>query len=190
MKDSSVAARYAKALFLVTERQAPRLGVPFLELLDRTLEELRGLAAIVRHGTRVGDFLAHPQVRPADKQKVLRDGLSGRALPMVAVFADLLLRKKRLAAADDIAREFQALVERARGVQRATVVSAVPLTDGERARLQSQLERATGKTIVLAAAVDPALVGGAYVRIGDRVMDRSVRSLLQAISDQLYEASV
>ena len=70
------------------------------------------------------------------------------------------------------------------------MVSAVPLTDEERARLHAQLERVTARKIVLEARVDPAILGGAYVRIGDRVVDRSVRTLLEAVAHQLYEVSV
>lgn len=190
MKDTSVAGRYAMALFLLTEKQQARLGAPFLELLQRSLDELHGLGTLLRPGTSLGDFLANPQVRPLDKRAVLEKGLKGRTLPSVQVFADLLLRKKRLALVDHVAREFQILVERAQGLQRATVVSAVPLTEPERSRLHAELQASTGKQIVLDAQVEPELLGGAYVRIGDRVIDRSVRTLLQSISDQLYETSV
>lgn len=189
-KNATVSGRYARALFILTEKLSAREGGALIDRLDRTLADLKGLDEVVRPGTRAGDFLAHPQVRPADKRTVLETALKGRALPSVAVFADLLLRKKRLNLAGEIAHEFQGLVERAKGLQRAQVVSATPLTPTETSRLHETLERVTGKKIVLAADVDPTLLGGAYVRIGDRVIDRSVKTLLEAISNQLYEASV
>jgi F-type H+-transporting ATPase subunit delta len=190
MKETTVSGRYARALFLLTEKQQAKLGAPFLELLQRSLDELRGLAGIAGPGTRLGDFLSNPQVRITDKRALLAKGLEGRTLPSVRVFADLLLRKKRLVLVGEIAREFQVLVERAQGLQRATVVSATPLTDAERKTLHERLQKSTGKKIVLDAAVDRELIGGAYVRIGDRVVDRSVRTLLQSIGEQLYETSV
>jgi F-type H+-transporting ATPase subunit delta len=134
--------------------------------------------------------LAHPKVSPQDKRRILGLALEGRAIQSVVVFADLLLRKKRLVLAADIAREFKALVDEAKGVQMATVVSAVALNDAERTRLLAELQTQTGKTIVLAEEVDPSLIGGAFVRIGDRVIDRSVKTLLEAVSHQLYEVSV
>ena len=82
------------------------------------------------------------------------------------------------------------MVFKAKGLQRAQVVSAVPLTPAELDRLRGELERSTGKKITITTQVDPALVGGAYVRIGDRVVDRSVTTLLQAIANKLYEVSV
>ena len=190
MRDTRISTRYAKALELLVDKRAARENAPRIGLLERTLEDLAGFAEVVRPGTRVGDFLRHPKVRPDDKRTVLRKALTGRAVPDVVVFADLLLRKKRLVLATAIAREFETLVERARGVQRAEVVSAVPLVPAELERLHRELERTTDKKIKLAARVDPALVGGAYVRIGDRIVDRSVKTLLETIANRLYEVSV
>ena len=190
IKDASVAARYARALQILTEKQAAKAGRALIPQLEQTLVELQGLAQVLAHGTRLGKFVLDPQISPADRRRVLEQGLSGRVLPSVRVFADLLLRKKRLVLLGAIAHEFQVIVERAKGLERATVVSAVRLTDGERDRLHRELERFTAKKIVLESLVDASLVGGAYVRIGDRVIDRSVRSLLGSLAQQLYEVSV
>lgn len=190
MSEAHVSSRYAMALYLLTEKRSARDGQPLVDALARTLGDLRGVAELVRPGSRLGGFLANPQVKPADKRRVLESGLGGRALRSVAVFADLLLRKKRLRFVDEITKEFQELVEQAQGLRRAKVVSAVPLLRDEVARLHGELERTTGKKIVLTESVDPALVGGAYVRIGDRVIDRSVKTLLETISHQLYDVSV
>ena len=190
IQDASVAGRYARALLILTDKQAAKAGQDRLALLDRTLAELQGLATLVRAGTRAGAYLLNPQVSPADRRKLLEHGLQGKVLPSVRVFADLLLRKKRLSMIDAITHEFQAIVERAKGLARATLVSAVPLNDAERKRLHVELERVTGKKIVLVTQVDASLVGGAYVRIGDRVIDRSVKNLLESLANQLYEVSV
>jgi F-type H+-transporting ATPase subunit delta len=190
IKDASVAGRYARALQILTEKQAAKAGRAHIPILEQTLEELQGLAKLLAHGTRLGTFVQDPQISPADRRRVLEQGLEQRVLPSVRVFADLLLRKKRIVLLAAIAHEFQVIVERAKGLERATVVSAVRLTDGERDRLHRELERFTAKKIVLESLVDASLVGGAYVRIGDRVIDRSVRSLLGSLAQQLYEVSV
>ena len=70
------------------------------------------------------------------------------------------------------------------------MVSAVALDTGELQRLHADLERRTNSKIKLSAEVDPSLVGGALVRIGDRVIDRSVRTLLEQLGRQLAEVSV
>lgn len=189
-QDASVAGRYARALLLLTQRQAAKSGEPLLPVLERTLGELESLAQLTAPGSRLGSFLVDPQISPADRRRVLEQGLKGRAMPSIRVFGDLLLRKKRIGIVRSIAREFKTIVERAKGLARAIVVSAVPLLPAEVARLQAELERTTGKKIVLETQVDPSLLGGAYVRIGDRVVDRSVKTLLETIANQLYEVNV
>lgn len=188
--DASVSGRYARALFLLVEKQSAKAGVPVLTALEQTLAELQGLVTLVAPGTRAGKFLVDPQVSPVERRRVLGEALQGKVLPSVRVFADLLLRKKRMGLVQPICHEFQVIVERVKGLDRAVVVSAIALEKSEYDRLHRELEKVTGKKIVLESRVDPAIVGGAYVRIGDRVIDRSVKSLLASLANQLYEVSV
>lgn len=179
MKDTAVAGRYAHALFLVTERR---------QETDRALVDLRALGELAKPDTRTGRALASHQVPLTDKRTVLRRVLEGKSLTSVAMFADLLLRKHRFVDLPAIAEYFEALVERKHGVQRATVASAVPLTDAERTRLHRELERKTGTTVTLTLVIDPTLLGGVQVRLGDRLVDRSVKSMLESIEHQLLHA--
>jgi len=181
IKDVTVAARYARALFILTEKRGET---------ERALEDLKGMWQVVGPATRVGVLLATPQVLLTDKRKVLLQGLEGRVTHAVVLFLDLLLRKKRLHELEPIVTEFEAIVERKQGVLRAQVVSAVPLTTPEMERLHAELERSTKSKIRLAADIDPSLLGGALVRIGDHVIDRSVRTLLEQIERQLSEVTV
>ena len=181
MRDLSVAGRYAQALFLVTERRKES---------QAALEDLKGVRSVVPPGSPAAAFLAAPQIRLADKRKLLTTALEGRVTRAVAAFVDLLLRKNRLVALEAITADFEALVERSRGIRRAHVVSAVSLGESERKRLLGALERYTKSHIKLTAEVDASVLGGALVRIGDRVVDRTVRTLLEAIGAQLREVSV
>jgi len=179
--DDLVAERYARALFLVAERRG--------EIFE-ALEDLERLLALMRADPRLEAYLRSPLVPLARKRALLRSALASRVLAPVASFVDLMLRKKRLdlfAAAVD---EYQRQVRRWQGLQEAEAVSAVPLTADETKRLHARLERATGLTLEMRTRVDPGLVGGLYVRIGDRVMDRSVRGLLQSLQDRLLAVSL
>jgi F-type H+-transporting ATPase subunit delta len=181
VKDVSVAGRYARALFLLSERRQETVPA---------LADLKGVRDLLAPGTALAGFLASPQVRMPDKRKLLASGFEGRTSRSVSAFADLLLRKKRLDQLPAITDQYEALVEKAQGIRRAHVVSAVPLPPAERERLHATLERTTGSKIRITTEVDAALLGGALVRIGDRVVDRSVRTLLDSIAAQLHEASV
>ena len=181
MKDSNVAGRYARALFIVTEKRGET---------TRALEDLKRLWEMFRPGTRVGALLATPMVLLSDKRKVVKQALEGKAVASVVLFVDLLLRKTRLQQFETVVTQFEALVEKQQGIQRAYVTSAIALTPEELQRLHAELERTQGSKINLAADIDPRLLGGALVRIGDRVIDRSVKGLLEAIEHQLMEVSV
>lgn len=181
MKDVTVSGRYARALFILTEKRRETAVA---------LEDLKGVRDLLSPGSPAASFLASPQVRLPDKRKMMGGALEGRATRAVAAFTDLLLRKKRLTLLPDITREYEALVELMQGIRRAHVVSAVALREAERARLHAVLEAYTKSEVRLTAEVDPAVLGGALVRIGDRVVDRTVRTLLEAIGHQLREASV
>ncbi|MEO5616272.1 MAG: ATP synthase F1 subunit delta [Candidatus Eisenbacteria bacterium] len=181
IKDTSVAARYARALFMITEKRGETA---------QALGDLQGLWGVLEPDTPAGRLLATPMVRLTDKRATVLKVLEGRTVRSVAVFVDLLLRKKRLVQLPAIVTEFEALVERQQGIQRAQVVSAVPLHEDEQRRLHAEIEKLTGKKIRLTADVDARLLGGALVRIGDRVIDRSVRTLLEATEQRLLETSV
>ena len=181
MKDTTVAARYARALFIISERRKETAA---------SLADLQAVGGMLAPGSRAARLFASPEVRLPDKRELLRGMLERRAARTVVVFIDLLLRKKRLDDLAVIVSEFEALVERAQGIQRAHLVSAAPFRKAELERLQAELEAATQSTIRLTTEVDPQLIGGALVRIGDRVIDRSVRTLLGAVAAQLHETVV
>jgi F-type H+-transporting ATPase subunit delta len=181
LRDTTVAARYARALFLVTEKRSETA---------RALEDLIGLKGLLEPQARLARFLANPATRLADKREMVQRAFRDKVLPTVAVFVDLLLRKRRLGEFLMVVDEFEALVEKALGVTRVHLVSAVPLDEQESQRLHQVLEGYTRKHVKLTREVDPEILGGALVRIGDRVLDRSVKTLLETIEAHLYEVSV
>jgi len=181
VKDLVVAGRYARALFIVTEKRGETA---------RALADLKGIVEVLAPDRGVASHLYSPHLRLSDKREALKKALDGRVVRVVQVFADLLLRKRRLPELADIAIAFEALVEKAQGIRRAHVVSAVPMADAEVERLKKALEHNTAGEIRITREVDPELLGGALVRIGDRVIDRSARTLLEAIHKQLSEVSV
>jgi F-type H+-transporting ATPase subunit delta len=181
VRDTTLGARYAKGLFLTTEKRGE--SVP-------AFEDLRVVASLLAPGSRMGRFFATPEIGLEVKRDAIRKALTGKTLPIVVVFMDLLLRKKRLHELPQIVIELEGLIEKSQGVKRAHLVSAVPLTAAETDRLHRELEELTGGKIKLTSEVDAEVLGGALVRIGDRVIDRTVRTLLDAMGQQLSEANV
>jgi len=181
MRNVIVQSRYARALFMTTE---PRNETA------QALLDLKGLVKVLDPGGRVASYLSSPGLRLEDKRAALRHSLDGKVLRIVAVFVDLLLRKRRLSEFDGIVDEYEALSEAAQGIKRAHVASAVPLTDAEVEKLHKELEAYTKSSIKLTREVTPELIGGAQVRIGDVIVDRTVRNLLDTITKHLFEVSV
>ena len=181
MKNEIAAGRYARALFMIAERRG--------EIFE-ALEDLRRLQALFARDPRLPRYLRSPFVPLERKRGLVRQELRQDLLAPVADFLDLLLRKKRLTLFDGMVGAYETRVRAWQGLQEAEVVSAAPLTEDEARRLHAELERITGLTIELRRRVEPALVGGLYVRIGDRVIDRSVRGLLASLKERLFEVSL
>jgi F-type H+-transporting ATPase subunit delta len=97
----------------------------------------------------------------------------------------LLLERDRTALVPDIARAFGDIVDQREGIAKARITTAVELKDPERESLVRQLQRASGKKIRATFAVDPTLLGGAKVQIGDHLIDSSLSAKLTALGRQL-----
>jgi F-type H+-transporting ATPase subunit delta len=112
----------------------------------------------------------------------------GDVLPEVADFACLLARNNKEAILSEIAAEYSRLLDEYYGVRQAEVTTAVPLDDDARRLIETRLREIAGSSFTLDERVDPTIVGGIIVRVGDRIIDRSVRARLQALRDSVLES--
>jgi F-type H+-transporting ATPase subunit delta len=97
----------------------------------------------------------------------------------------LLLHRERLELLPEIAASYHELLNRARGISVAHVITAVPLDEASRAQLASRLERYVGQKVEMQTSVDPSIIGGVVVRVGDTLLDGSVRGRLEALRRRL-----
>ena len=179
-RDTGIARRYAQALFLAARKK---------DAVDRVWEELQGVLAVDRAaGDRFRLFLESPHVPTEHKFAAIETTFRPVVHGLVVEFFRLLLAKKRLFELRTIVEEFERLVEQHRGIVRARVTSAVPLEDRELDQLVASLEGGLRKKVRVVSNIDPALLGGLVVRVGDRIADRSVRSMLARLRDQLLAA--
>ena len=179
MRDRSVATRYAEALL----EAAKEVGI-----VDSLAESFDGLMQQMAANRDLQVFLHAPQIPERDKKALLGRVLGGHVEPMLLHFFELLLDKGRIEYARDIQREFATLVETARGVQRAVVTTAVPLPPDLSDRLRARLAALFGKTIILEQKIDPAVLGGVSVTLGDKILDGTVRAGLDRLRQQLEQA--
>jgi F-type H+-transporting ATPase subunit delta len=102
----------------------------------------------------------------------------------------LLLRRGRIEDLPRVAAEYRRLDDRRQGITHATATSASELTQDEIRELTARLEQSTGGRIALDVEVDPSLLGGLVVRVGDRLIDGSVRGRLERLRNQLISGAL
>ena len=115
--------------------------------------------------------------------------MEGRVSPLALNLFRLLDQRGRLTLIPAIAGDYTRLLDAQRGIVAATVTSATALDKDETAAVRARIEAMTGKTVKLDATVDPALIGGLTVQVGDQMIDASVRGRLERLRDQLVAGS-
>jgi F-type H+-transporting ATPase subunit delta len=171
--------RYVKALFSLADKRGER---------QRALEDLLAFRGFLEAAPEVGAALRNPRLSAAAKRRILEAAGVDTASPSVQDFARLCLDRGRAEVLIEAPEEFARLDREARGIVRAALESAKPLTDDLRLAVRARLEEITGKSIELSEEVLPDLIGGIRVRIGSRMYDGSVRRQLEDLGIRLRSA--
>lgn len=177
---SGAARRYAEAAFEVATRDGT---------LERWRSELE-LAAALAGDRRAVAILSNPAIAVERRAGVLRDLLTDRVSQPVLNLLQLMLRRGRIEEMPRVASEYRRLDDERQGIVHATVTSSAELTQDEIRELTVRLEQSSGGRIALDVEVDPSLLGGLVVRVGDRMMDGSVRGRLQRLRNQLLAGAL
>ena len=181
MANSAHAKRHAEEVFKTALEKKE---------LNRWQSDLRRIASLVKDSALFA-LLENPEVCFDDKAKVLSERL-GDINPLALKLVSELVAKGRLAVISDIADEYQRLVDNYRGIEGAEVAevtTAIPLDDEDQLRLAQRLTSIVGKPIVLKPKVDSSLIGGIIIRVGDKLIDGSIRSKLEALRREMGRAA-
>ncbi len=171
------ARRYADAVFGIAHDTASH---------DRWLSDLDEIAELFNEPTVYG-FLVSTRVPQVQKEQVLDNALPDLQ-NAASNFAKLLVRKRRANLAPQIIEAFREQLNSVRGIAEATVTTAVPLSDDARTAVEDAVRRYTNaETVSLSEAVDNTIIGGAVVKIGDRIIDGSVRTRLSTMRRSLAQ---
>ncbi len=145
---------------------------------------LRYASAVVADPA-MAQALDNPKLTAGDKESLILSVCGDKLDAMGRRFVRVLVEADRLAALPQIAALFDDLKNDTEGVATARIDSAFPLTDAQFVELVEALEKRFGKKIEATVNVDPGLVGGARITVGDTVIDASVQAQLQAMASQL-----
>lgn len=182
MIDMTVPRRYAKALLTLGKE-------------DGKYQEygaaLQGFAALLEREPELKDALLNPIYGREDRHKLLLRMVELTQMPpLVSNLLKLLFDKHRLGALTGVSQAYQQQVDVLEKVSRARVKAAIPLDEPTQGRLRKTLEKLTGTTVVMEVEEDPAIIGGLVARVGDLVLDGSVRTQLFSLRESLIKGEV
>ena len=170
MKNLAVSRRYAKALILIGQEDGQA------EHYNAELEAVVGLFDTQEDFEKA---LTNPLYNKNNRKKVLEAVLAATDLSAIMKsFLTLLFDKGRIGFLREIASYYKDLADELKGVVKASIVSATELSSEAVEKIKEALSKRTGKNIVLKVEQDPSLIGGVVTKIGDLVLDGSVKTQL------------
>jgi F-type H+-transporting ATPase subunit delta len=176
---NAIARRYAKALVqLAAEEKA----------VEKFHGELASIDALFTTHAELSSLLSNPAYGIEAKLEALKDLAARLSLSeTIRNFLLLLQERNRMSCLSAIISCYSILADELSGVVRPVITSALPLDEAKVAEIKSALEKNTGKKVVLKVEIDPALIGGVVTKIGDKVLDGSVKTQLIRIEDILQK---
>jgi F-type H+-transporting ATPase subunit delta len=176
MREATIARNYAETLLELARRAGDLRG--FGKAADDVVNAMQTNRTLKL-------FLESPRVSAAQKNGILSRAFEGQLPHVFVLFLRALVTHRRQMLLPEIAREYQDLVDQVEGRLRASVTVASEPGESERRTISTQLSRAYGKEVVPHFHVNPAILGGIVVRVGDTVLDGSVRRRLASLRSRM-----
>lgn len=167
---------YAEALFNVVQAEGE---------IERVEDELYRFSKVIDGNHELKQALSDKAIDRGQRIKVLEDLLADKVSPHTLGLLTFIVGQGRARQMPQILQELSALAAEARNAVVAEVRSATPLDSRQRAALQSALSKATGKKVAVKVTVDPSLIGGIVAKIGETIIDGSVKRRLEQLKDQV-----
>lgn len=171
---SIIARRYAEAYFALAQEANDIRG---------WRNELAAVAEVLGDPA-VSDALTNPKTSLAERVKQGMQLLKGTS-PEARNLARLLIERRRIGIVREILTHYDALADKASGVVRAEVITAIPVDKDLEKHIRQSLRKQLGSDVETTVRTDPTIIGGLVIRIGDRVIDDSLRTHLQQLQAAL-----
>ncbi|NOY70625.1 MAG: ATP synthase F1 subunit delta [Deltaproteobacteria bacterium] len=177
MRSSAIARRYARALILIGKDDGQA---------EKYREELDGFIAVLDAQPVFEQTIGNPLYGTQSRRAILKAVIEKFQLSdVIRSFLLLLFDKQRFFHVRGIMENYARLADELKGVVRASLLSATELEEDTIDQIRGALSKMTGKDVILDAGLDPALIGGVVTRIGDLVLDGSIRTQLKNMSQSL-----
>ena len=179
------AKRYAQAIYELATAQDP---ATVEETLDRWMEDLRRMGEALAN-SEFSVFLKHAKV-PLEKKVEAIGAVLKDVDPLARNLLSIMVSRGLVDTASEVEAGFRDLVDKRRGVERVSVFSAIALEEPEREQIVRFVQSMRDSKVVLDAQVDPSIIGGLVIRIGDKLLDGSTKAKLESLKEELETASM
>lgn len=170
--------RYALALYEVAEKNGK---------IDQYIEELKQIVDLIKNNAELSKIVHHPQITTSKKKKIFKEIFSGKIDDELLAFLLILIEKDRILYLKEKIREMEKIHLEKQNKLVAHVKSVVSLNEEERQSLIEKLSKKYNKTIILKEELDETLIGGVYVRIGDDVIDGTIKGKFEEIRKRVMK---
>ncbi|WP_299527886.1 ATP synthase F1 subunit delta [uncultured Lutibacter sp.] len=180
MSGSRAAVRYAKAIlsFALEQNKEVQVNEDML-FIANTIEESKDLQLL----------LSSPIIKSQLKKVAIKEVFSSKITSLSIGLLDLLIDNKRLSILNDVAKKYTVLFDKLKGIEVAIVTTAVPLTEALNKQVLAKVKEITGKESTIENNVNPDIIGGFILRIGDVQYDASIANKLQGLKRQFESES-
>ncbi len=176
MVGTRVTIRYARALFELAQEK---------KVLSQVADDLNYILRVYQSSKDFRQLLESPVVQAADKKKIFVRLFRERLNPLTGEFLDMVVEKGRENLLAVIIQRFHELLDREKGILRGQLDTAFRFSDSQLAALKKQMDKITGKNVIIRQHVNPDLLGGFVVRLGDTVIDTSIKSQLARLRETM-----
>ena len=160
-------------------------------LTDSLLEEIQMVQTVLKENEDFEKILMHPEISKSEKIQVIENVFKGQTSDALTGFLRIVVTKGRYKDLPEIFAYFIARVKEYKKIGVAQVTSAVPVTDGQKQKIEKKLLDTTHyETMEIDYKVDESLIGGLMIRIGDRVVDSTIKSKLGKLTANLMKISL
>ena len=180
MLNKSVARRYAEALFAIAQET---------DKVDEMQKDLELIAETIDSYDELKSCIFHTLIPPREKRDVVNKLFGPPVSEMVLNFY-VVIDKRRDTYIGAMAEEYKDMANEYKNVLFADLISAREVSDEDVQVLKEKVAAATGKSVDMEVSIDPSLIGGIKMRIGDRIIDASVKKKLELLRDDLKKARI
>lgn len=181
MLNKSVARRYAEAFFAIAQER---------DQIDQLQQELELVVSTIDEIENLKEYLNHLLI-PAQEKKDTISKIFGDKLSEVTLhFFFVIIEKRREGYIGLITEEFKDMADESRNIAKAELIAAREVPEDEIKTLADKLSASTGKTVQLRQTVDPDLIGGIKIRMGDQVIDGTVAKKLEVLREKLRQVKI